>query len=69
MTIHGIRSSFRDYVAEETATPWAVAELALAHRVGTSVEQAYYRTDLLDKRRKLMDDWAKYLAGAFAETQ
>ena len=61
MTIHGIRSSFRDWVAEETATPWAVAELALAHRVGTSVEQAYHRTDLLEKRRALMDDWGEFL--------
>lgn len=62
MTIHGIRSSFRDWVAEETATPWAVAELALAHRVGTSVEQAYHRTDLLAKRVELMDAWADFLA-------
>ncbi len=61
MTVHGIRSSFRDWAAEETATPWAVAELALAHRVGTSVEQAYHRTDLLDKRRQLMDEWANFL--------
>ena len=62
MTIHGVRSSFRDWVAEETPTPWAVAELALAHRVGTSVEQAYHRTDLLDKRRQLMDDWAEFVS-------
>ena len=61
MTVHGIRSTFRDWVAEETATPWAVAELALAHRVGTSVEQAYHRTDLLEKRRELMEDWGRYL--------
>ena len=61
MTVHGIRSTFRDWVAEETATRWAVAELALAHRVGTSVEQAYHRTDLLDRRRQLMNDWAEYL--------
>ena len=62
MTIHGIRSSFRDWVAEETATPWAVAELALAHRVGNSVEQAYHRTDLLAKRIALMDAWSDFLA-------
>ncbi len=62
MTVHGIRSSFRDWVAEETATPWAVAELALAHRVGTSVEQAYHRTDLLVKRRELMDLWGAFLS-------
>ena len=62
MTIHGIRSSFRDWTSEETFTPWAVAELALAHRVGSSVEQAYHRTDLLDKRRELMEAWADFLA-------
>ena len=61
MTVHGIRSTFRDWVVEETATPWAVAELALAYRVGTSVEQAYHRTDLLDRHRQLMNDWAEYL--------
>ena len=64
MTVHGIRSTFRVWVSEETATPWAVAELALAHRVGTSVEQAYHRTDLLEKRRQLMEDWADFLADA-----
>ena len=61
MTIHGIRSSFRDWTSEETFTPWAVAELALAHRVGSSVEQAYHRTDLLDKRRELLEAWADFL--------
>ena len=67
MTIHGIRSSFRDWTSEETVTPWAVAELALAHRVGTSVEQAYHRTDLLEKRRQLMDEWADFLAAPETE--
>ncbi len=61
MTVHGIRSSFRDWVADETDTPWSVAELALAHRVGTAVEQAYHRSDLLEWRRPLMEDWANYL--------
>ena len=61
MTVHGIRSTFRDWVAEQTPTPWAVAELALAHKVGSTVEQAYHRTDLLDQRRKLMDAWAEFL--------
>ena len=64
MTVHGLRTTFRVFVAEETATPWMVAELALAHRVGTSVEQAYHRTDLIDQRRELMDTWAEYLAAA-----
>ena len=64
MTVHGIRSTFRDWCAEETATPWAVAELSLAHQVGNSVEQAYHRTDLLEKRRELMEAWAAFLTGA-----
>ena len=63
MTVHGLRSTFRDWAAEETATPWAVAELALAHQVGNSVEQAYHRTDLLEKRRELMELWAEFLTG------
>ena len=62
MTVHGIRSSFRDWVAEQTATPWAVAEVALAHKVGNSVEQAYHRTDYIEQRRSLMQAWANFLA-------
>ena len=62
MTVHGMRSTFRDWAAEETATPWAVAELCLAHKVGTAVEQGYHRTDLLERRRELMDAWAAFLA-------
>ena len=61
MTVHGIRSSFRDWVAEQTSTPSAVAEMALAHAVGNAVEQAYLRSDLLDRRRGLMEDWASFL--------
>ena len=61
MTIHGIRSSFKDWTSEETYTPWAVSELALAHRVGSAVEQAYHRTDLLEKRRELMESWADFV--------
>ncbi len=61
MTVHGIRSTFRDWVAEQTPTPWAVAEIALAHKVGSTVEQAYHRTDLLDQRRELMRVWADFL--------
>ena len=52
---HGFRSSFRDWVAECTATPWAVGEAALAHNVGNSTEAAYMRSDLFDQRRALMD--------------
>jgi integrase len=60
MTVHGFRSSFRDWAAERTAVPQVVAEMALAHTVGNAVEAAYRRSDLFDKRRKLMDAWATY---------
>ena len=60
---HGFRSSFRDWVAEETDHPREVAEAALAHNVRNPVEAAYRRTDLFERRRRLMDDWAGYLAG------
>lgn len=55
---HGFRSSFRDWVAETTKTPWDVAETALGHTVGGSVERAYRRTDFLEQRRALMERWA-----------
>ena len=58
---HGFRSSFRDWAAEETDHPREVAEAALAHVVRNQVEAAYRRTDLFDRRRRLMDDWAAYL--------
>ena len=58
---HGFRSSFRDWVIEQTSTPWAVAEAALAHNVGNSTEAAYMRSDLFGQRRALMDAWAAYV--------
>ena len=59
---HGFRSSFRDWAAEETNHPREVVEAALAHIVVTNqTEAAYARSDLLERRRLLMDDWAKYL--------
>ena len=60
---HGFRSSFRDWAAEETNHPREVIEAALAHVVQNRVEAAYRRTDLFDRRRRLMDDWAAYLSG------
>ena len=60
---HGFRSSFRDWAAEDTDHPREVVEAALAHVVKNRVEAAYRRTDLFDRRRRLMDDWAAYLAG------
>jgi integrase len=59
-TPHGFRSSFRDWAAERTNNPPAVAEQALAHAVGGAVERAYNRTDLFEKRRRLMADWAAW---------
>jgi integrase len=62
LTVHGFRSSFRDWTAERTSTPREVAEMALAHVVTDKVEAAYLRSDLFDKRRRLMDDWATFCA-------
>lgn len=59
---HGFRSTFRDWCSERTNYPREVAEMALAHAIGNAVEAAYRRGDLLEKRRLMMDDWAKFLA-------
>ena len=60
---HGFRSSFRDWAAEETDHPREVVEAALAHVVRNQTEAAYARSDLFERRRRLMDDWSAYLAG------
>ena len=60
ITVHGFRSSFRDWAAECTNYPREVCEMALAHAIGSDVEAAYRRSDLFEKRRRLMNDWAKY---------
>ncbi len=60
ITVHGFRSSFRDWVAEETNHPSDVAEMALAHTVKNKVIGAYKRGNLLDKRRRLINDWEEY---------
>jgi integrase len=60
ITVHGFRSSFRDWVSECTATPEAVAEMSLAHTIKNSVERAYRRGELLAKRRVLMETWGQY---------
>jgi integrase len=62
LTAHGFRSSFRDWAAERTGFPTEVAEMALAHAVGDKVEAAYRRGDLFQKRRQLMDAWARFCA-------
>ncbi len=59
---HGMRASFRNWTAEETAYPNEVAEMALAHKVANSTEAAYMRSDLFEKRRSMMQDWANYLS-------
>jgi integrase len=66
-TVHGFRSSFRDWCAEQTHFPREVAELALAHKVGDDTELAYRRGDLIRKRRQLMESWARYLASTPAK--
>ena len=60
-TVHGFRSSFRDWTAEQTSFPRDVCEMALAHSIGNAVEAAYRRGDLFEKRRKLMAAWSRYV--------
>jgi len=62
-TVHGFRSSFRDWAAEQTIYPAEVIEKALAHSIKDKTEAAYRRGHLLEKRRALMQDWAAYLNG------
>lgn len=61
---HGLRSTFRDWAAEWTDYPREMAEIALAHTVGSTVERAYFRADMVGKRRALMAAWAGFLRGA-----
>jgi integrase len=64
LTAHGFRSSFRDWCSERTNFPAAVAELALAHKVGDKTIVAYSRSDLFERRSRLMNQWAKYCSTA-----
>lgn len=66
-TVHGFRSTFRDWAGESTAHPREVIEHALAHQLKDKAEAAYARSDLLEKRRRLMEDWAAYVTGAQAK--
>lgn len=61
-TVHGFRSGFRDWAAEQTGYAHEVCEMALAHVIGNKSEAAYRRGDLFEKRRRLMDDWATFCA-------
>lgn len=63
VTVHGFRSTFRDWAGETTSHPREVIEHALAHQLKDKSEAAYARSDLLEKRRKLMEDWAIYVTG------
>jgi len=64
VTVHGFRSTFRDWASETTGFPHEVCEMALAHMIANKAEAAYRRGDLFDKRRKLMDAWAGYCASS-----
>jgi integrase len=66
LTVHGFRSTFRDWVGEATGTTREVAEAALAHVVGDKTEAAYARGDMFDKRRRLMDEWATFCGKPYA---
>ena len=61
VTVHGFRSTFRDWAAEVSHYPREVAESALAHTLTNKVEAAYQRGDLLKKRREMMQEWADYM--------
>lgn len=63
-TVHGFRSTFRDWASEVADAPREIAEMSLSHRIGSQVEQAYARSDLLDKRRLLMEAWNEYVTSS-----
>jgi integrase len=67
-TVHGFRSSFRDWAAEQTTYPHDLAELCLAHKVGDATVQAYRRGDGLQKRFRIMQTWADFLAKPSQQT-
>jgi integrase len=64
VTVHGFRSSFRDWASERTNAPREIAEMCLAHTVGNAVERAYARSDIVEKRRDLMERWAGFCLSA-----
>ena len=67
VTVHGFRSTFRVWTAEVTNTKREVAEMSLSHKVGSDVERAYARSDLLDQRRLLMERWSGFVTGQSAQ--
>ena len=62
---HGLRSTFRDWVAEKTSYPGDMAEVALAHRISNAVEASYRRGDMIERRRQMMADWSEFLSGDY----
>ena len=67
VTVHGFRSTFRDWASEAANAPREVAEMSLAHKIGSDVERAYARSDLLEKRRALMERWSLFVSGSSGE--
>jgi integrase len=67
VTVHGFRSTFRDWASERTNAPREIAEMCLAHTVGSAVERAYARSDLFEKRRNLMGRWARFCSTRSAD--
>ena len=68
-TVHGLRSTFRTWVGEETSYSQGLVEFALAHQLNEKIEGAYLRSELLEPRRPLMEDWANYVTGKERPTQ
>jgi integrase len=62
LTVHGFRSTFKDWARDRTSFDNCVVEAALAHSLGDKVEAAYARSDVIEKRRKLMEAWAAFCA-------
>jgi integrase len=60
LTVHGFRSTFKDWISEETSFPNELSEMALAHTIESKVESAYRRGDLFEKRREMMEAWAAF---------
>ena len=67
LTTHGFRSTFRDWCSESAKADREVAEAALSHSIGNKVERAYARSDLFERRRQLMEAWARYATGQSGE--
>ncbi len=63
VTVHGFRSTFRDWAGEVANAPYEVAEMSLSHKVGSEVQRACARSDLLDRRRILMERWSSFATG------